>query len=165
MGRRIARWITLAACLLTAALSLIVLATGGKQVAKNRLVLADMQDRVTAIEAFQSREARLPSAGELASISQTLPVRYFQYDYQLDTTAGGGVDSGYPQGWPASGGWVLWFWRGEWAEYYSSWDRHYTLGDQLSWWAFSWPGILGFAIAAGLLLLSRLPLLRGPKPV
>jgi hypothetical protein len=163
--RRIARWIILVACLLTAALSLIVVAAGLKQVAKNRLVLADMQDRVTAIEAFQSREARLPSVDELASISQALPVRYFDYDYQLDTTADGGVDSGYPRGWPASGGWVLWFWRGEWAEYYSSWDRHYTLVDQLSWWAFSWPGSIGFAIAAGLLLLSRLPLLRGAKQV
>jgi hypothetical protein len=150
---------------LTAVLSLIVVAAGANQVAKNRRVLADMEDRVAAIEALQSREARLPSTDELASISQTLPVRYFQYDYHLDTTAGGGADPSYPQGWPASGGWVLWFWRGEWAEYYSSWDRHYTLGDQLSWWAFCWPGIIGFAIAAGLLVLSRSPLLRGAKQV
>ena len=106
---------------------------------------------------------RLPK--RLASISEAQPVRYHQYDYHLDTTAGGGVDSGYPQGWPASGGWVLWFWRGEWAEYYSSWDGHYTLADQLSWWDFCWPNLVGFAIAAGLLLLSRLPLLRDPKQV
>jgi hypothetical protein len=163
--RRLASWIAIAACFLITALSLLIVGTSGKQIAKNRLVLADMQDRVSAIEGFQSREGRLPTAGELASMSQTLPVRYLQYDYELQTRPGGGIDSDYPQGWPASGGWILSFWRGEWTEYYSSWDRHYTLADQLSWWAFSWPGVVGFGIAAGLLLLCRSPLLRGPKQV
>ena len=160
MGRRIARRIILAACLLTTALSLIEVAGGPKQVAKNRRTLADMQERIAAIEAFQSKEARLPSDEELARIDQGLPVRDSRFNYWLDTTPYRVAQPGYPQGWPASGGWVLRLWRGEWEEYYSSWDRHYTLGDQLSWWAFSWPGFIGFAIAGVLFLLSRLPLLR-----
>ena len=51
-----ARWITVAACLLTLALSLLFVKDGREEVEENWLALADMQDCVSAIEAFQSRE-------------------------------------------------------------------------------------------------------------
>jgi hypothetical protein len=150
VSRSAIRRVILSVAIIIALLSLLDIAGGWRQIAKNRSVLADMEARVSAIKEFQRAEGRLPSETELAGISERLPTRYFGYDYQLDTRPGGRVDSGYPTGWPASGGWVLWFWRGEWAEYYSSWDGHYTLRDQLSWWAFCWPSVIALAAAVAL---------------
>jgi hypothetical protein len=165
VGRSAIRRILITAASIVALVALLDVAGSRRQIAKNRSILADMQDRVAAIEEFERKEARLPSETELSEISERLPTRYFRYDYQLDTRSGGAIDAGYPTGWPVSGGWVLWFWRGEWAEYYSSWDRHYTLSEQLSWWAFSWPSVSALAAAVALVLLNQLRVFRAREQV
>lgn len=126
------------------------------QNAKNLLVLADMKDRVQAVRDFQRQNARFPDKEELAHLSRALPVRYHLYDYYLSFSPLSG-DREYPKGWPSAGGWVLCFWRGEWSEYYSSWDDRYSLSVQLTAW-----DDYGFALSVSivLFLLSRMPFLR-----
>jgi hypothetical protein len=144
---------------LIAALAAFGPLTHKTQNAKNLLVLADMKDRVQAVREFQRQNERLPSKEELAGLSSALPVRYFRYDYYIETSKVS-HDPDYPQDWPATGGWVLSFWRGEWWEYYSSWDDRYTLSKQLTAWdGYGFP----LAVAIGLVLLSRVSFLQNRK--
>ena len=129
------------------------------QNAKNLLVLADMKDRVQGVREFQRQNARLPSNEEIAVLSSALPVRHFRYQYQIETSPIS-HDRDFPKNWPAAGGWVLSFWRGEWREYYSSWDDRYTLSTQLTAWDdYGFP----LVVAIGLVLFSRLSFLRNKK--
>lgn len=144
---------------LVAALAAFGPLTHKTQNAKNLVVLADMKDRVQVVREFQRKNERLPSKEELAALSSALPVRYFRYDYQIETSKVS-HDPDYPHNWPATGGWVLMFWRGEWWEYYSSWDDRYTLSKQLTAWDnYGFP----VAVAIGLVLLSRVGFLQDRK--
>ncbi|MCX7008286.1 MAG: hypothetical protein NTY53_13740, partial [Kiritimatiellaeota bacterium] len=131
------------------------------QIYYNREELANMQDRVQAVQEFQVRHLRLPDQQELNRLSEGLPDRLgFHRNYCIRESpplSGSGV-VGFPSGWPVAGGWALEFSRGESRDYYSSWDNHYTLTGQLSWRVFWgplwWPlqcagigSILLFAIA------------------
>ena len=129
------------------------------QNAKNLVVLADMKDRVQAVREFQRQNARLPSNQEIAALSSVLPIRYFRYEYQIETSPIS-RDPDFPKNWPTAGGWVLSFWRGEWKEYYSSWDDRYTLSTPLTLCdGYGFP----LAVAIGLVLMSRLSFLQNRK--
>jgi hypothetical protein len=134
-------------CVLVSAL---LLSIGSKQAAKNKTVLADMKDRVSAVQAFASKEGRLPDRKEFTNLIASLPVRFTTFDYQLsDARETTPVKIEGLQTWP-KGGWVLYFWRGEWFEWYSSWNDHYSLADQVTIWSFGG----SFMIATGLVGLA-----------
>ena len=144
---------------LIAALAAFGPLTHKTQNAKNFIVLADMKERVEAVREFQRQKARLPTDEELAALSSALPVRLHRYEYHIEASKGSS-DPDYPQNWPATGGWVLSFWRGEWWEYYSSWDDRYTLSKQLTAWdGYGFP----LAVAIGLVLVSRVGFLQDRK--
>src|SRR4030095_8756336 len=139
------------------AFSLLVGGLIGRQIFKDNLVLADMRDRVVAVREFQSKEGRLPSETELADISSKQLRRYHDYDYRISTFTKQFSDSRFQKQWPASGGCVLSFCRGEWNEYYTSWDDRYTLLDGLSILSYRtfWLAACGVVVATLLLLASR----------
>ena len=102
-----------------------------KQVRKNQMLLSDMQDMVHAIQSFKSKTMRLPNEDELSKIEDSIPRRYsLRYHFHFGVPPSQ-PDDKYPKE-PKDGGWILWYWRGEWSEYYSSWNDHYSLKDQLS---------------------------------
>jgi len=136
----------------------------GKQINKNRLELADMQDRVTAVEKFELKNYRAPTKEELHGLFTGLPVRHIANDeYDLASTP---RDCPFevPGGWPDTPGWVIYFWRGEWYEYYSSWNKHYTLTEQASWWGFCGPMLFCPLAAAIFIGTSFLPAVRRKRP-
>jgi len=136
--RRIIQFVFIVLTAISGLLSLMVLGTA-QQISKNRGELADMKDRVQAIQDFHNRNSRFPSHEELKQLSDSLRTRWYRKEYYLDISPRENTRTGYPSNWPATGGWVLSFWRGEWDEYYSSWDDHYTLADKLSWWYYNGP--------------------------
>jgi hypothetical protein len=101
------------------------------QVQKNKMLLADMKDAVTAIKQFKEKTGHLPTDHELSKIEDSLPRRYsLRYNFSF-----GPPPSQPGQNYPEKAlndGWIISYWRGEWSEYYSSWDNHYSLEDQLS---------------------------------
>jgi hypothetical protein len=130
-----------------------------KQVHKNQLEFADMKDRVAAVEKFESKNNRPPSKEELPSVLAGLPVRYSETQYKFASTPDY-CPIKVPGGWPNTSGWILYFWRGEWYEYYTSWNKHYTLAEQATWWGFCGP-MLFCPVAAVLFIgLSFLPVLK-----
>jgi hypothetical protein len=137
--------------------SLVLLS--GKQINKNRLELADMRDRVAVVEKFELKNNRPPSKKEFQDLLVGLPVRYFAETYEFASTEAE-CPVNAPGGWPKTPGWTIYFWRGEWYEYYTSWNKHYTLEEQSTWWRFCGP-FLFCPIAAALLLGSSfLPVFR-----
>jgi hypothetical protein len=129
------------------------------QVRKNRTLLADMQDAVNAIKQFQRDSGRLPNAEELTEIEKRLPRRYsLPYAFHF-----GAPPAGPEEHLPSearNGGWILWYWRGEWAEWYTSWDDHYSLAEQTSLWRFCGPLIAAPFGAVLFLALGSLPYFR-----
>lgn len=159
------RKILRAALLLSAAfgtlVSLGLSATGYRQVEKNKLVFADFKDRVSAVRVFIRDVGRLPGESELAEITAALPVREFKYKYELADSPEKMVHINKLGNWP-KGGWALYFWRGEWHEWYSSWNDHYYMEDQLSLWGFAGPFIIGAAVFSALCFFAaRHKLLQG----
>ena len=125
------------------------------QLAKNIEVRADMRDRIAAVHSFIAREHRLPTEDEFTSISALLPTRYTNYQYEINA---GFPDAPSP---PKEGldqhYWTLSFWRGEWAEHYSSWDDRDTLARQSSAITYYLPHICIPLATVGLLLAGRRP--------
>jgi hypothetical protein len=146
-----------AIAIVIAVFSVMVFVMGRTQTARNRMLLADMRDRVDAVRAFQSKEGRLPSESEVASISRELPWRSDDYPYYIYTAPDQFRDSRFQSEPPASGGWVLAFWRGESHAYYCSWDDYYNLSDELSVWSYSitWFAALGLATSVAYLLVNK----------
>lgn len=135
----VARYILLLLAIVFSGLSCLLLLSA-KQISKNRLELADMRDRVGAVRRFQTEQGRLPNDKEFRTLCTSLPVRYFSFQYYIASKPEDCTIQ-IPEGWK-SGGWVMWYWRGEWFEHYSSWDDYYTLAEQASWWGFC--GIMVF---------------------
>jgi hypothetical protein len=126
--------------------SALLFLAGSKQVAKNKAVFADMKDCVSAVQAFAIKEGRLPDHNEFTNIIATLPIRYHRYNYELsDSPEKARIQIEGLKSWP-KGGWVLYFWRGEWHEWYSSWNGRYSMANQLTIWNFGGPIIIGAAL-------------------
>ena len=158
----LARSILLALAIIFGFISALIPFTGG-QIQKNRLLLADMRDRVDAVREFHTRNLRLPTQREFTPLSASLPARSHLYDYQINQS-GSSNDPFAPRESPYAGGWTLSIWRGEWNDFYSSWDNRYTLSDRLSYRAF-WGWLLWSPLLAiGLLFLRRHRFLRDNKP-
>lgn len=139
-----------------------ILVLSAKQIHKNKLELADMKDRVAAVEKFEFKNNRLPTKDEFPSLLIGLPVRYAEV-YEIASTS---RDCPFEVagGWPNTPGWVIYFWRGEWYDYYTSWNKHYTLAEQATWWGFCGP-MLFCPVAAVLFIgLGFLPVLRQKLP-
>jgi hypothetical protein len=141
--------------ILFSGLSLVVLFLSAPQISKNRLDLLDMRACIEAVKGFQKERHRLPGGEEFRILSASLPSRN---EYWLATTPEECAIQ-MPGGWKA-GGWAMWYWRGEWNEYYSSWNDFYSLTDQASWWGFC--GFLLFLPILALLFLAAafIPFLR-----
>jgi hypothetical protein len=75
MLRILMRCLLLALGMIFLGLSVLLLLSG-QQIRKNRLELADMQDRVAAVEKFELKNNRPPSKEEFQSVIAGLPVRY-----------------------------------------------------------------------------------------
>jgi hypothetical protein len=134
------------------------------QVAKNKNLLADMQDCVRAIKEFEKKFGRLPTEEELGKIEDSLPRSYsLRYGFRFGVPPSQ-RDMSYPKARPESEGWMIWYWRGEWSEYYSSWDDHYSLEEQASWWGFCGPLLFAPVIAVGFFALRSLRVLRKEGP-
>ncbi len=102
---------------------------------EDRKLLEEFKLRVDAVEQFEAHFGRLPEEQDLPQLWST-----FQNapgnDFHISTVG----DIPWPRRggrilWPASGGWVLWDWLGESSEYYTSWNRHYSLNQSMSWFA------------------------------
>ena len=161
MLRALTRYSIILISIALGGLSCLLLLMSWKQINKNQKVLADMKDRVVAIRGFQKDHERLPTKNELEGISRSLPVRYTAYDYELQTSSNGMLSI---TNWPQSGGWALSFWRGEWTEYYTSWNEEYSLTQQASWWGFCGPLLFCPVVAVLLFFTSRLRVLQSKKP-
>jgi len=136
-----------------------VLFLSAKQIHKNRLVLADMQDRVAAVEKFESKSNRLPTREEFPGLLTDLPVRNHAYNYEFASSSND-CPFNVPGGWPQTSGWAIYFWRGEWEEFYTSWNKHYTLTEQSTWWGFCGPLLFCPVAAVCFIAASFLPVLR-----
>ena len=131
---------------------------------KDQAVFADMKDRVAAVRTFTAREGRLPNDIEFSSLIASLPVRYYRYDYKLSDSPEKTSLAIEGLGKESKGGWVLYFWRGEWHEWYSSWNDHYSLANRSTLWkseriVMCWIGLFG----VGFLVLSRHKRLRNGR--
>jgi hypothetical protein len=128
----------------------LMLLLSRKQIHKNRLELADMRDRVAAVEKFELKNNRLPAKDEFQALLAALPSRYGKHAYEIASSDNCPIivsgDS------PKTPGWVIFFWRGEWFEYYCSWNKYYTLTEQASWWGFC--GIILFMPLVGCVLIA-----------
>jgi hypothetical protein len=99
----------------------------------DRRVFEDLKLRVAAVERFQERSGRLPEEKELTQLWDELPNSGRSYNFYLSRG-----DIPRPRGkiiWPTSGGWAVWVWLGELSEYYTSWDRHFSQSQPMSWFA------------------------------
>ncbi len=132
------------------------------QVQKNKMLLADMKDVVTAINSFKEKVGRLPTDDELSKIEDSLPRRYsLRYDFNFGPPPSQPGED-YPEK-ALNGGWIIWYWRGEWSEFYSSWDNHYSLEDQVSPSSFYGPFIWAPVASVIFLGLAFLPALKRPN--
>ena len=132
------RFVFLTLAVLFSLMSLLI-PLSASQIAKNKMLLADMRDCVRSIKEFEKNFGRLPSEEELGKIEDSLPRRYsLRYGFRFGAPPSQ-TDMSYPKARPESEGWMIWYWRGEWSEYYSSWDDHYSLEHQASWWGFFGP--------------------------
>ena len=118
-------------------ISLLILASVN-QVNKNEMLLTDVRSIVAAIYAFKQTNDRLPTVSELSTLEDSVPRRYpLKYNFKF------GVPPSQPgENYPTqlkAGEWIIWYWRGEWSEYYSSWDNHYSLEEQTDLWNFCKP--------------------------
>lgn len=100
------------------------------QLSRNRKVHGDFMDRVQLVSDFRNKEGRLPTDIELNQLSGSLPVRFFRYNYEINTTLSKVTRP--PHGELSVDNWTLSFWRGEWSEYYLSWNGENTLDWQAS---------------------------------
>ena len=142
----------------------LLIPLSSSQVAKNKKLLADMQDCVRAIKDFEKKSGWLPTQEELGKIEDSLPRRYsLRYGFRFGAPPSQ-PDMSYPKDRPLSEGWMIWYWRGEWSEYYSSWDDHYSLDEQASWRGFCGPLLFAPLVAAAFLALRMIPALRKEEP-
>jgi hypothetical protein len=160
MLRILMRCLLLALGMIFLGLSVLLLLSG-QQIRKNRLELADMQDRVAAVEKFELKNNRPPSKEEFQSVIAGLPVRY-SVNYKFAPTPAD-CQITVPGGWPKTTGWVIYYWRGEWYEYYTSWDKHYTLAQEATWWGFCGQVLFSPVVAGMFIGLSFLPSFRRKK--
>ncbi|RLS39288.1 MAG: hypothetical protein DWH81_08735 [Planctomycetota bacterium] len=131
---------------------------GTHQSFKNLRINRDFKAAVSCVQDFRSVTGKLPTDIELAMLTAKLPVREHRFNYEVNSTL-----SLVPQ--PAGGElnntvWTLSFWRGEWAEYYLSWNGYNSLDWQSSWLLFcglqSLPTLfLSWACLAGARWLRR----------
>ena len=127
--------------------SLLVL-VGIGQVEKNRKVAADLADRADAVRKFVAQTQRLPTETELEGLSASLPTRYPpRYHYSLNASIPEAPRS--PNGTLDTTNWVLSFWRGEWSDYYCSWNGYSSVGAQTSILGFCGPFIVAPLVAVG----------------
>lgn len=107
---------------------------GTHQSFKNLRINRDFKAAVSRVQDFRSEKGRLPTDLEMAAITAKLPVRGHQFDYELNITHSliplppGSVLNDEV--------WTLSFWRGEWREYYLSWNGYNSLDWQSSWFMF-----------------------------
>ena len=142
----------------------LLIPLSSSQVSKNKKLLADMQDCVREVREFEKKFGSLPTEEELGKIEDSLPRRYslrYGFRFGAPPSQPGMI---YPKAKPESEGWMIWYWRGEWSEYYSSWDDHYSLEEQASWWGFCGPLLFAPVISAGFLALRSLRVLRKQGP-
>lgn len=105
------------------------------QLTKNRKIYCDFNDRIQAVYEFRIRAGRLPTESELDQLSAMLPIRHSGFDYEINTTL-----AEVPQPMPGNlngDNWTLSFWRGEWSEYYLTWNGVNTLEWQSSFFRMS----------------------------
>jgi hypothetical protein len=124
----------------------------------DRRLLEELKLRVSAVELFREREGRLPEESELRLIWSGLPERdssYVRYDYHISKTEVPMPRRGGPVVWPASGGWALWVWLGESSEFYTSWDRRYSVEQSLPWFAIEGWWLFSPVIAVLLLVAPQ----------
>jgi len=134
-----------------------------KQINKNRLQLAEMQECVGKVEAFRSQNHRLPTKEEFHGILAGLARHNVSLgEFELSSTPQD-CPIQVPGGWPNASGWVMYYWRGEWYEYYTSWNNRYTLTEQASWWGFCGPMLFSPLAAVLFIGSSFLPALRRKK--
>jgi hypothetical protein len=134
LALRIALFVLAAACGL---ISLMIPASFS-QVRKNKMLLADIRDIVVAIKTFNLANGRLPTDDELSKIEDSVPRRYsLKYNFRFGAPPAQAGEH-YPTEEKARG-WMIWYWRGEWSEFYSSWDDHYSIETQTNVWAFCKP--------------------------
>src|SRR5262245_43036459 len=127
------RLLLLALAILFCFISLLI-PLSAPQIAKNKMELADMQDCVHAIKDFEKKSGRLPTDEELGKIQDSIPRRYhLRYGFKIGAPPSQAAIK-LPTPSAASTGWMIWYWRGEWAEWYTSSDDHYSLLEQASWW-------------------------------
>jgi hypothetical protein len=129
----------------------LMLLLSSKQIHKNRLELAAMRDRVAAVEKFELKNNRPPAKDEFQGLLAVLPSRYGRHPYEIASTSDD-CPIKVSGDWPKTSGWVLYFWRGEWYEYYCSWNKYHTLTGQASWWGFC--GIILFMPLVGCVLIA-----------
>ena len=148
--RTILRYLCFATAIGVFVLSFFALLLSSKQISKNRLELADMQDRVEAVKKYYREKGHLPNNDAFQALSDALPVRYMRSPYHFASSERDSEVAVSTQ-WPTNG-WVISYWRGEWHEYYTSWNEYYTLTEQSTWWGFC--GIVLFSpLIAGLLFV------------
>ena len=159
--RNLTRWLLLGIGIIFLGLSSLMLLLSSKQIHKNQLQFADMQDLVAAVEKFELKNNRVPTKHEFTNLLVGLPIRYPEaYEFASSPEECHVQIAG---GWPKAPGWVIYYWRGEWYEYYSSWNKQNTLAEQATWWGFCGP-LLFCPLVAGLFIgCSFLPVLKRKK--
>jgi hypothetical protein len=85
-----------------------------------------MRAVVRSVREFKAKAGRLPTNEDLYQLSG--------YYFGQPPPSPGAPELHVPPG-----GWIIWYWRGEWPEYYTSWDDHYSLEEGLSLWGFCRP--------------------------
>jgi hypothetical protein len=123
-------------------LSVLILGTSSNQIRKNKIALSDMQAVVQRIREFKTRAGRLPTEEELHHLGAS--------GFRFGAPPRGSAPELHAQ----PGGWIIWYWRGEWSEYYTSWDDHYSLEEGISLMSFCGPFFFLPAAAALCLVLS-----------
>jgi hypothetical protein len=139
-----------------AVLSLCYACFIGSSAVKNRHVLDGMREQVQGIQEFERIHGRLPTNGPGGGPNVHKGGRSSLY--YLFTRPGQFSDERFRGKWPAHGGWVLGLWRGEWFEYYTSWNDHYTVADAVSVWGILdfWLALAAFAVTATIPFRQRM---------
>ncbi len=107
----------------------MILVAGISDTYNNRNITAALLDRAEAVKQFVARAHRLPDNKELNALFEGLPShRAPGYQYTLNISL---PDSPLPpNGVSDTSQWTLSLWRGEWNEYYCSWNGYISLTTQ-----------------------------------
>jgi type II secretory pathway pseudopilin PulG len=151
--KRVVRYLLIALAVLLCLISLII-PLGSMQVSKNSRELSDMKECVQAVEHFNRENGRLPTSKELEQLSAGLSSTHRTHQYEI-TTSSWDFSEISNTIWSSSGGWAIYYWRGEWYEYYTSWNNLYSLSKNASLWGFFGPTLFLPVIAVFLFYISR----------